>query len=105
MAFGCDVTYIDERAVVAVRGELDIATAPVLTGEVDRVLGRAIPGITVDLGSVTFLDSSGVAALLDVRRTADERGIVLGLENVTRQCRRTIDVTGLTEILGLATQA
>lgn len=71
-----DVTVLEHGTTrtVAVAGEVDIATA----GEVRAALAVALPTaaetVVLDLGGVTFLDSSGVHAVLDAVRHAQALG-------------------------------
>lgn len=64
-------------AVAAVRGELDVNTAPTLYHDATALLGRH-PILVLDLGEVGFCDSSGFNALLRLHRRARElRGEVV----------------------------
>jgi anti-anti-sigma factor len=67
-ADGFSVQEHDEAGVrvIAVTGELDIATAPDLCARLDANRGRGQPRMLVDLTAVDFCDSTGVRALLDV---------------------------------------
>jgi anti-anti-sigma factor len=56
--------------------------------------------VVVDLTGVTFLDSSGIRALLTVRRIADEHGAALTVTGAHGIVRRVLTLTGL---LGLLT--
>jgi anti-sigma B factor antagonist len=56
--------------VVSVSGELDLATAPKLTGACNGPV-LAADALLVDLTECTFIDSTGIASLLHL---ADERG-------------------------------
>ncbi len=96
--FRCDVSFADEHAKLVVRGELDLATAPVLEREVMAALARPLGSLVVDLAGVTFMDSSGVAALIQSRGAAVQRGVTFVLESVTYPCRRTLDLSGLSEL-------
>ena len=62
-------------ARAAVAGEVDLATAPVLS---DRLLGlldgRAPAVLEVDLAGCTFLDCTGIGALVRVRNAAVQTG-------------------------------
>ncbi|MBA3392948.1 MAG: STAS domain-containing protein [Deltaproteobacteria bacterium] len=49
---------------LAVRGSLDINTAPALAEEIDRIIAGRPSKVVVDLGSLDLIDSSGVAALV-----------------------------------------
>ena len=62
-----------QRAVVALRGELDIATVPAVEQEVAALCARGFEEVCLDLCGVTFFDSSGLRLLirLDSRLTAE----------------------------------
>ncbi len=80
----------DRNAVVAVAGEIDLATAPLLEGALRWYKDC---DIIVDLSAVTLLDASGLTALIRTRkrlrqtghtlRTTGERGAVLAAMNAT----------------------
>jgi anti-sigma B factor antagonist len=100
--FRCDVTYVEDRAVVMARGEIDLVTAPVVLREALGTLALPVRGIVIDLRHVPFMDSSGIQALNDARRQALERGIEFTLASVPPQPRMVLEVTGLSEVFGLA---
>jgi anti-sigma B factor antagonist len=100
--FQCFVFYIDPaRAAVLVQGELDLVTAPHLCSELNEVLAKPIEHVTVDVGDVTFMDSSGLAALIGAHAQATQTGIELVLAHVSRQVRLVIEAAGLDELFRL----
>ena len=99
--FQCDVFVADGRAIVSVRGEVDLATAPVLLHEALAALTLPVTAVRIDLRHCTFLDSSGIGALLAAVRTAEEQGIEFTLASVPGQVQRVIEATGLSEMLGV----
>ena len=105
VAFRCDVLYVGDHAVVVARGEVDLATAPVLDRKVSATFALPITGVTVDLAYVTFLDSSGVNALLTTSKRAKEHNIEFRLESVPRQARQVLEMCNLLEHFGLATRS
>ena len=63
--FRIDETLQGTTRVLEVRGELDLATAPTLGQRIRRPLfWEGTENVIVDLSGVSFLDSSGVSALL-----------------------------------------
>jgi anti-anti-sigma factor len=73
--------HLDHRVegdvhVLAVHGDLDIATCDRLSEAAEQVPAETRL-LAVDLGGVTFLDSSGLRALLLCRRRADRDDIEL----------------------------
>jgi anti-anti-sigma factor len=101
LSLGIQIAQYDDEAVVAVRGELDIATAPVLHREIDALWARTINVLTVDLEQLEFMDSSGLRALNDLRVIAEERDVTFALFGVRPAVRRVIDVTGMAELFDM----
>jgi anti-sigma B factor antagonist len=93
----------DDVRIVDVRGEIDLAAAPELS---EHLLGAEDAGrraVVVDLCRVTFLDSSGLAALLNARKKllAADIPMVVACEPDGRPAR-VMEVTGLRSVLDLA---
>ena len=83
-AFALDVS---ERRV-KVSGELDLLTAPSM---IDAVLKAATSAL--DLSEVTFMDSTGVHALLLLR----ESRAALRITAVSQQVQRLLDITNTSD--------
>jgi anti-anti-sigma factor len=68
-SFEGEIFEIDGIAVVIVRGEVDLMTAPQFEALVDEAIldGGAPRPLLVDLEECTFMDSSGLAVLLRAR--------------------------------------
>ncbi|MFG1881711.1 STAS domain-containing protein [Micromonospora sp. NPDC049102] len=78
-------------------GELDYETAPELVAAAaDLHYGQQV---TIDLSGVGLCDSSGLSALLIVRRVAGS----VRLTGVGTQVQQLLDRTGLTELLSVQT--
>src|SRR5690606_14495900 len=94
-AFHTDVARSPEELVVRVSGELDITVRATLVEEVGAALrdGPPPPRLALDLGGVTLCDSSGLGALLDIRRPADGAGGPMVLREVPAQVARLLDLT------------
>jgi len=56
-------------SVIAVSGELDLATAPQLREALARALTDVDHEVIVDMSGVTFIDSTALRVLLDAQRT------------------------------------
>jgi anti-sigma B factor antagonist len=89
-------------AVVVLRGELDLAAAPALQRELLDLLSRPVASLTLDLGGLTFLDSSGLGSLYRTRLAADEQGVPLRLHAVPDHVMRVLDVTAMTPLFDLS---
>jgi anti-sigma B factor antagonist len=84
------------RAVVVLRGELDVAEAASVAAALAAVAARA-PQVVVDLAGLAFIDSSGVAALVLARVQARRAGGDLVLAAPHDQVLRVLAVTCLAE--------
>jgi anti-anti-sigma factor len=100
---GIRVERQQDEVHLAVAGELDLATAPALHDAVTRILGDAAepPSVVIDLGEVSFLDSSGLGALLRARADVLAAGGRLTLGPVAPGPRRVIAIAGLAGTFGL----
>jgi anti-sigma B factor antagonist len=91
------VTGVDSRdgaVVVSLAGELDLYNAE----EVRSALLEACAGepelLVVDLGAVTFIDSTALGVLIEARsRMADRKGFRLAAPGI--ETRRALEVSGL----------
>jgi anti-sigma B factor antagonist len=88
----------DSASVLAVSGDLDISEVENFLSHAGRLLDTGTRVIDVDLGGVTFIDSSGLGALVRLQRRATEDGRELRLANVPRAVARVLDLTGLTDL-------
>ena len=89
-----DVHRIDHRAVIMVAGEIDLATAPMLSLAARKVLADQVTGLAVDLGRVTFMDSSGVHAIVNASARARQRGSRLVILRGPPDVDRVFTLTG-----------
>jgi anti-sigma B factor antagonist len=92
------VIHADASIDVVVAGELDLASAPQLQREVLALLALPVNTVALDLDALTFMDSSGLNVLNQVRNAAEDRGIKLTLCNVRHPVRQVLDVTRMTEL-------
>ncbi|MBA2637007.1 MAG: STAS domain-containing protein [Solirubrobacterales bacterium] len=101
-AFAVTEELLDaERHIVAVRGEIDLFTAP----EFKQVLAEAIEQgktrIVVDLSETSFLDSTALGVLLGAVKRLRTAGGALVIINVDRNIAKTFEITGLDQIFTL----
>ncbi|MFF1611510.1 STAS domain-containing protein [Amycolatopsis sp. NPDC058278] len=87
--------------VLAVAGEVDLLSAPVLGDGVTTALADAPELLVIDLSEVSFLASIGITVLLEARRQAGTRIRVVAPEDGV--VNRTLRLTGLHEALAVTT--
>jgi anti-sigma B factor antagonist len=86
-------------AVVTVAGELDMATAPELQREVNRLVDAGQTRLVFDLANVTFCDSTGLSVFVRARNRCDALGGDVRLAAPQRAVQRILEVSGLVEVL------
>jgi anti-sigma B factor antagonist len=82
---------------------IDAATAWDLRPQLLEALYTQGPEMTIDLGKVTFIDSTGLGMLVGVLKEARELNGDLRLVNAGREVRRILQVTGLEALFALGT--
>ncbi|MEU5636851.1 STAS domain-containing protein [Streptomyces rishiriensis] len=83
-----------DRAVVAVRGELDLDVAGQLERALHGALGAAVGGIDLELEDVAFCDCSALNVLLGARERGLEEGKTVAVHTVSPAVARLLDLTG-----------
>ena len=84
----------------AVSGELDHHRAKEVMEELDRRIDAALPReLTLDLGGLTFTDSSGIAVLLRAHRRMGQVRGAMRVINTPRQAEKVFRAAGLQRII------
>ncbi len=99
--FSIQTSTDGDALVVAVTGEVDLSTASEVSKALELV-SEQTSRVVVDLSAVTFLDSSGINALLTGQRGLAENGIGLCVVAPGGPVRRVFELTQLMETLGVA---
>lgn len=83
--------------VVAVRGELDLGTAPELAGPLDQAVAAGEP-LLLDLSACEFIDSTGIAMIVRASQQlggANGEGAGIAICSANDQVRRVLEITGV----------
>jgi anti-anti-sigma factor len=90
----------DGIRIVAVRGELDLSTAPELEGPLQEAVTAGDAPVVVDLSECAFIDSTGIALIVRAWKQLDgavngdgpQRIVICGCND---QVGRVLEITGL----------
>ena len=86
---------------LAVRGELDAATAPQLEAAVREALPATEGAFLIDLSELEFMDSGGVNALLRARSLLGREERALAVVCPPGPPRRVLDTIGIADLFAL----
>jgi anti-anti-sigma factor len=80
-------------------GNLDLTSAPVLIGTLDKMAAQRLDTIVLELEGIDFIDSYGLSAIVDSHRRLEAAGGRLRVGSLSDSARRLLDMTGLLEPL------
>ena len=84
--------------VIAVSGEIDVATAPQLRECLHRVIAEGDATVVLDLLGVTFLDSTALGVLVGALKRCRELGGELHVVVADPRIMKIFEITGLTNV-------
>ena len=90
----------DRATVIAVTGELDLASSPALQEELDRISAESTL-LIIDLRELDFMDSTGLSVLVRAHQHAEEQGRRLAMVKGPQQVQRLLSLTGVADRLTL----
>ena len=87
-------------SVVAFTGEVDLESSPVAREILLKCL-ESTSKVIVDLSEVTYIDSSGVASLVEALQAAKKNGSQFALATVSEPTRRVLELARLDKVFTL----
>jgi anti-sigma B factor antagonist len=89
----------DGYELLAVKGEIDIATSPRLIASLNDAVTDSSHSVVVDLAAVEFMDSTGLALLVRAHRRLRGRGRGFAVVCPDGHVRRIFELTDMLETL------
>ncbi len=97
--FGIYATRDNGTAVVSVRGEVDLYTAPRLWETLDAAIAGTPAELVIDLSAVTFLDSTGLNVLVQAHKRLKPISGSVVVRGASSQVFKALELTKLTKVL------
>jgi anti-sigma B factor antagonist len=99
-AMSADVTTRDDdRTVIWLDGEHDIATLPALADTLARAISADAAHLVIDLSGVEFIGAATIDELIRCRNSLCLQSRTLTVRSPSRFARRLLDLCGLTDIV------
>jgi anti-sigma B factor antagonist len=90
-----DITRDDHGSVISVGGDIDLYSSPRLRDAIFAEIDRAVARLALDLSKVRYMDSSGVATLVEGLQHAKAAGVGFKLVAPSPKVMRVLEMTRL----------
>jgi anti-sigma B factor antagonist len=88
-----------DRYVIAVSGEVDLATSPGLDTAIIAAIESGTPSVAIDLTDVSFMDSSGLGVIVRGLKRCREADKELDLVITNERVLKVFGITGLDQVI------
>jgi anti-sigma B factor antagonist len=99
--FGLTEELLPSARLLAVSGELDLATAPSLRERLGAAVDSGTTRIVLDLSAVTFMDSIGLAAIVHGRRRLQADGRLALVVAPDSYAHLVLEIAGMPRALAI----
>jgi|1185.fasta_scaffold85680_2 anti-sigma B factor antagonist len=96
--FSVNVSSADSTELVAVTGDVDLATVDVLRAQLTSALQRG-EKVVLDLREVAFMDTQGLAAVIEAEKSSSESGTQFVVVRAPATVHRLFEMIGLSDRL------
>ncbi|WP_027720585.1 STAS domain-containing protein [Maridesulfovibrio zosterae] len=90
-----------EEVLIKITGEVDFTGTPELRDEMHNFVSKTSGLVQVDLSELEYLDSSGLASLIELRKILDKDGRSVKIIAVTDQVDRLLNLTQVKSLFGM----
>lgn len=102
--FSVDVTGENATLTAHLSGELDMVTAPVLAERLGGLCDGGTRRLTLDLARLSFIDSSGLSALVTTLKRCRAAGGEVVLRSPTAATAKVLEICGLSQVFTIEGQ-
>lgn len=92
---------VGDVTICALNGEININTSPDVRKVFDALIAKKTTKVVLDLGSVNYIDSSGLATLVEMLRKMKRYEGKLRLCNLSEKVRNLFEITKLTKLFSI----
>ena len=96
-----DLADVNRGQLVRVAGEVDLHTSPQLRTLLLQVLEQEPELLILDLSAVSYMDSSGVGTMVELKRLAERQGGQVVLAGLQPRVRGVFEITQLDKFFAI----
>ncbi len=100
----CDIKEAPDHWLVVLSGEIDLSTSPQARKAILDCLASRRP-VLVDLSGVTYIDSSGIASLVEGYQNARSEGLKFCLVDVSEAALSVLELARLNKVFPIFASA
>lgn len=94
-------TINNNVVILKITGDVDLSNSPNLRIEFAKLIKDKAPSILVDLSEVTYMDSSGLATLIEAMQKTTQNDGTFKLRGVTGAVKNMFEIARLNEIFAI----
>jgi len=94
----CPMPRKDQPNVLPLEGEIDLHVSPNIAASLQMMIEKKPPKLIVDLARVTYIDSSGLAALIEGMQNVQEYGGKFALAGLQEPVRTIFEIARLDQV-------
>jgi len=98
MGLTIDVEQLPNEALIRVTGEVDLYSSPELRKKLLKTIPSSRGDVVVDLSGVSYIDSSGVATLVEGLRSARQHDIGFILSTPSEAVTQVLELARLDSV-------
>ena len=91
----------DRPNVLALAGEIDLHVLPTITTSLNEMIAKKPNQLVVDLSGVPYVDSAGVAAIIDAMKAVEAYGGKFALAGLQEAVRSILEMSRLDHIFSI----
>ena len=98
---GIDIERVGDASVVHLKGEVDLNVSPTLRTELSDLTATKASVIVIEMSNVPYIDSSGVATLVECLQRVSRYKGSLRLCNLTNRARGVFEISRLDTVFSI----
>ena len=96
-----EVIKNEKASILKIKGDVDLYSSPQVREKIIAAISKDEPNLLVDLDNVTYMDSSGVATLVEGLQLTKKNGGKLKLYNLSSATRDVFELSRLDKVFDI----
>lgn len=101
MALDLEIVVDDKHYVIKVSGEVDLYSSPTLREAILKAVPKLSGALGVDLSDVPYMDSSGVATLVEALKATGKKGATFALLKPSQSVMKVLQLSRLDSVFDI----